>query len=799
MNTLTNTTTFDILFRRQLPKIGDLAMALRAMELTRLANPHLSIALQCTNPLLLKDHPALDGVFSWEEEPTGKLTIELTGIFQKHNEPKHKTFCDVTSEQLSAGGLIPIKWDGAPQNLWVSLSNRYWAKSIVNNYTRHGKRVIGVFWRSDQNIRTWEGIKNLVTSLSLLGKYVLFCFDASESLPVNKNIVNVAGFSLDRVVALVSCMDMVLTTDTGGMHIAGGLGIPIFGFFGATDPEIIAGMYSDVFHFKPQCRYSPCWFERKCLRKRCMEDIQEDRILSFVEKFLSARKVIPELWGLPSTETAESSESCLMARIRGIGDVGMSLFGLEQFKKDNPSTHVTYLTNTASAALFCGQEGLVDNVMVKDYNHHTREGFVPLPSDIDIDSYDKIINMMNAVDFGEIAHKKNRAENFADLMGVTLKDSPLVRPLVVTEEEKAWARDRIDYNEGEIIIVCQLDSKGRSRYWPVGHWLKFSSLLYNLYGRRVKLVFLSVREEHRNIEVRERRSNIYNLACETNVREYIAMAAISDFLICSDSSGLHIGGRIPTTKVIGLFGSTGVADDNKWAHTRYYNNIYPIQSDMSCSPCWDWQRGNCVGNRHCPVCMWKIKPEGVLHEIVRLLEGVHIDSAIKSCIPCPSCGTVMKHIDGHYLTCLSCRYSKGHFDHMHFMTENIAVGNATAPQDGELLSLSQIGAIITVACDFDHTSQILLPHYRFNLHDSTNNDFVVFLEAVEQLRACVEEHNRTLIHCMGGGRRSVAVAAWYLSNGKREEFWRIIKEFKKVRFAVKLEGGIHDFLDSHLL
>lgn len=796
MNTLTNTTIFDILFKRPLHKIGDLAMALRAIELTRLANPSLHIALQCHTPLLIGDHPALDAVLGWDEtEPKAELVIDLVNVFQKHNEPKHKTFCDLVSERLSSMGYNSIEWDGVPQSLWVSLFDRQWARSVVNNYTSHGKRAIGVFWRSEQAIRTWGGIKGLIQILSQSGKFVVFCFDASETLSSNENIVNIVGFALDKVIALVSYMSMVITPDTGGMHIAGGLGVDIFGIFGATDAEIIAGMYPGLFHFKPQCKYSPCWFDRRCVKKRCVGDIQPERIITFLEQYLPPKKKLPELWGLPDKEPTPSQETYLVIRFRGIGDIGLSWFSLEQLKRNNPLVHITYLTNPSSAAMFCGQKALVDKVLVMDYKHHAHEGEVALPPNIDASSYNKTINMANAVDFGDVAHRESRAKNFAGLMDVTLGTSPFVRSLAISEAERAWAKDRINYTEYDRIIVCQLDSMGRSRFWPEHHWLQFSELMYNYYGEVVKLVFLSVKERHKKLKVPP---NVFNLSCETSVRQFIAMVGISDILICSDTSGLHIGGRIPTTKVISLFGSTGVTDDNQWAHTNYYNNIYPIQSDMDCSPCWDWQFGNCSMKKHAPVCMWKIKPKEVLHEVIRLLQGIPIDLTIKSSIPCPFCGTILKYINGHTLACFSCGYRKGHFDHIHFMTENIAVGNATAPQDEELLQLTQVGAIITVACDFGYTKKPSLPCCRFNLHDSTNNNIELFLRAVEQLRACVKQYNRTLVHCMGGGRRSVAVAAWYLSDGKRDEFWKIIQEFKKVRSVVKLDGGIHDFLDEYL-
>lgn len=51
---------------------------------------------------------------------------------------------------------------------------------------------------------------------------------------------------------------------------------------------------------------------------------------------------------------------------------------------------------------------------------------------------------------------------------------------------------------------------------------------------------------------------------------------------------------------------------------------------------------------------------------------------------------------------------------------------------------------------------------------------------------------------MGGARRAVAVAAYYLSNGDIKSYWDIIHEFRKVRKVVLTDGGIHDFMKHQM-
>ncbi len=616
------TTNSSVLFVRESSKIGDLAAALRAIELTRIANPDLFIAVKCSNPDLLINHPAIDVVNSFDyPSPECDATIILQAA-QRYDEPKHKTFCDITARSLRGAGLNPIEWDGLPQKLWTSAEDVAWAKNLLVGRVSPGKIPIGIFWRSDQSFRTWNGMEALASSLASCGKYHVFCFDGSEWLmEPSKCLTNVVGYPLNRVCAIIEQLKLVITPDTGGLHLAGGLGIPFIGLFGATDPDIIAGMYAEGAHFEINCRYHPCWFKQKrtCIRKRCLKAIKPKEVMKLVAQKIPYESGLPTLWGLPNKEpepafrlfqTLQRQFSILVVRFRGIGDVGMLWFALAELRKKHLQAHITFLTSPAGAALFCGQEGLVDKVIAIDYKHPTTPGEIPIP--IDTSPYDLVFNTINAVDFGDIAYKKSRADNFADLLEVAIEQSPRIQPLVISEAEEAWARERINYEPNDKIITCQLDSMGLSRFWSDHHWLKFSRQLYNYYGRSVKVVFISVKDHHRRLKIPP---NVFNLACETSVREYIAMVSISDVLVCTDSAGLHIGGRLPNVKVVGLFGSTGICDNGQLPHTNYYNNIYSIRSNMRCSPCWDWQYRSCRNKRHAPKCLWKIKPQEVFEKV----------------------------------------------------------------------------------------------------------------------------------------------------------------------------------------
>lgn len=145
--------------------------------------------------------------------------------------------------------------------------------------------------------------------------------------------------------------------------------------------------------------------------------------------------------------------------------------------------------------------------------------------------------------------------------------------------------------------------------------------------------------------------------------------------------------------------------------------------------------------------------------------------------------------------CLRCGYGKGGFDHLHMITDWLAVGAEASATDETVLALMGINAVLTVANDFPIDANIPRPSFRVDLKDSEHNNVEDFLEAVDLLNWLRGENGRVLVHCMGGARRSVAVACFLLSEGDRERYWELVQKFKETRSVVNPEGGIHDFVE----
>ena len=106
---------------------------------------------------------------------------------------------------------------------------------------------------------------------------------------INDNrVLNMAGkFSLGGAVALISKLDLLITPDTGPLHIAIALKTPTIGLFVAGEPQQSNACYDINIHpyiYKPKT-CMPC-IDKKCKYPKCMEQISVLEVLDKIKEFI---------------------------------------------------------------------------------------------------------------------------------------------------------------------------------------------------------------------------------------------------------------------------------------------------------------------------------------------------------------------------------------------------------------------------------------------------------------------------------------------------------------------------------
>ena len=107
---------------------------------------------------------------------------------------------------------------------------------------------------------------------------------------IGENCLNLAGkTTLARLAALLERCDLLLTNDTGPMHIAAALGVPVVAVFGPTDPRTTAPAGEKHIIVRKPVACSPC-LKRKCpTDHQCMKAISVEDVFNAVLKLLGLK------------------------------------------------------------------------------------------------------------------------------------------------------------------------------------------------------------------------------------------------------------------------------------------------------------------------------------------------------------------------------------------------------------------------------------------------------------------------------------------------------------------------------
>ncbi len=103
----------------------------------------------------------------------------------------------------------------------------------------------------------------------------------------NGKAVNLAGkTNLKELVALIRKSSYFICNDTGPMHIAAALKIPVFALFGPANPTRTGPYGSNHTIIQEQLPCSPCYARKPCSKYnwRCMNDLTADKVLAIIKK-----------------------------------------------------------------------------------------------------------------------------------------------------------------------------------------------------------------------------------------------------------------------------------------------------------------------------------------------------------------------------------------------------------------------------------------------------------------------------------------------------------------------------------
>lgn len=321
--------------------IGDLVMATPVLAELRKAFPKAHITAMCRTPVcdLLKEDPQIDELFCFSKGRTFSRRSDRKDIVDKIRKG-HFDLGILLTQSFSSAWLF---WEGRVKRRlgyrghWrrfllsdaLSFPENIQKQHLVETYrdllkplnipvgqTRpkiylkeseleaahtllkqmgvaKGERVVGINpGASYGSAKCWLPERFRAVTEELLkepGLFIIYFGDeASESLVkeicqnLPPRVINLAGVtSIRELAAVIKLCDVLLTNDSGPMHIAAALETPVVALFGSTN-DTITGPYKTghVIHKHVEC--SPC-YHRKCpIDFRCMKKIEVDEVVKAI-------------------------------------------------------------------------------------------------------------------------------------------------------------------------------------------------------------------------------------------------------------------------------------------------------------------------------------------------------------------------------------------------------------------------------------------------------------------------------------------------------------------------------------
>jgi ADP-heptose:LPS heptosyltransferase len=85
--------------------------------------------------------------------------------------------------------------------------------------------------------------------------------------------------TLDELTYVISRLDLLVTNDSGPMHIAAALGVPLVAVFGPEDPERL-GPFAKADRFRILCNRVPCHpcEKSECEKPVCLESVRSEDV-----------------------------------------------------------------------------------------------------------------------------------------------------------------------------------------------------------------------------------------------------------------------------------------------------------------------------------------------------------------------------------------------------------------------------------------------------------------------------------------------------------------------------------------
>ena len=141
--------------------------------------------------------------------------------------------------------------------------------------------------------KRWLPERFAATAAAIGGQWVLFGTEKDEEVgaaiaaELGENCTNLIGkTTLDELIDELRKCRLLLTNDTGTMHLATLLGIPVVAVFGSTEPSLTGPLGTENRVVRHQVECSPCFLRECPLDFRCMKAVSVEEVVEAISAFV---------------------------------------------------------------------------------------------------------------------------------------------------------------------------------------------------------------------------------------------------------------------------------------------------------------------------------------------------------------------------------------------------------------------------------------------------------------------------------------------------------------------------------
>lgn len=226
-----------IIVRRACSGLGDLITVLTACQGYRDQHPAAEIHLRSIDPIadIARGHPAIAQVHTSDDTlPANAMTYQL-GL----PCPAAAAESALARPAEDRATLFARAMGVAPGRAQLALTDEELAEAADWIQTQQADgNFLALVWRTNEAYKDYPHMRALRTKLA---KHHAVCVVEHEKAVPGWST---RGLSIRQTAAVISHAQLVVTGDTGWLHVAGALERPVFGLYGSQNPIARQGPYA---------------------------------------------------------------------------------------------------------------------------------------------------------------------------------------------------------------------------------------------------------------------------------------------------------------------------------------------------------------------------------------------------------------------------------------------------------------------------------------------------------------------------------------------------------------------------